>query len=101
MKSMDERTHVEDLLGNEWAPTKRPIKSVDGSVPREEVVSPDIGGSCERIEASAYEHKGRGVVDFVKDDLENLICAGLSATQGCGATAATHRQDGPFPVQLG
>jgi len=41
------------------------------------------------------------VVDFVENDLEDLICSGLSATQGCGATAATHRQDGPFLVKLG
>jgi hypothetical protein len=75
MKSINERTHVEDLLGYKWTPTKRPIKGIHGSIPREEVVSPDIGVFRERVEAPACKYKGRGVVDFVEDDLEDLICS--------------------------
>lgn len=44
-------------------------------------MSADIGVLRERIEAPAYEYERRGVVDFVEDDLEDLICSGLSATQ--------------------
>ena len=36
-------TYIEDLLGNEFPPTERPVKGLDGSVPGEEVVSTDIG----------------------------------------------------------
>jgi len=48
---------VEDLLSNKWAPAQRPKKGLGRSVSRDEVVSPDIGVSRERIEASAYKHK--------------------------------------------
>lgn len=48
---------IENLLSYEWAPTKRPIKGMDRSIPREEVVSPNIGVFRERIEAPAYEYE--------------------------------------------
>lgn len=82
VRSINERTHIEDLLSYEWAPTKRPIKGVDRPIPRDEVVGPDIGVFRERIEASAYKHERRGVVDFVENDLQDLIYSGLSATHG-------------------
>jgi hypothetical protein len=61
-------------------------------------VGPDVRVLRKRVEALAHDHERRRVVDFVENNLQDLICSGLGASGWCGATAATHRQDGPFAL---
>jgi hypothetical protein len=57
VRSIYKRTYVEDLLSNKPTPTERPIQGLHGSVPREEVVSPDVRVLRKRVEAFAHDHE--------------------------------------------
>lgn len=61
-------------------------------------MGPDVRVLRKRVEALAHDHERRRIVDFVENNLQDLICSGLGASGWCGATAATHRQDGPFAL---
>jgi hypothetical protein len=65
--------NIEDLLGNEFPPSERPVEGLNGSVPGEEVVSTDIGISGKCMKASAHKYERRGVIYLVEDDLKDLI----------------------------
>jgi hypothetical protein len=75
MATNERGTYVEDLLIDEFTPAKRPIKGLDGSVPGEEVVSPNVGISWKCIEASAHHDERRRVVYFVENDLKDFVCS--------------------------
>jgi hypothetical protein len=97
-------TYIENLLGNKFPPSERPVQGLNGTVPGEEVVGTDIGISWKSIEASAHKYERWGVVYLIEDDLKDFIYSEpkeMSAIASCGTTTATHRQDGPYSVKLG